>query len=348
MNIYKILGIVFILFLSGITKNEAFEQSMPSGTAVILTGAASNISQQTALLESLYNSGKLNDLVFISGISSGSLNAVMLNGIMEHKISWEEYKSLIFSIRDSSVFLQLKKGLPVNTAPLRKLFFNIAYKRLHYKKIGDLPIPTAISVTQVKDLGMTKISYRLCSERINTESDTSINLVNILMASTAFPLIFPAIKIPDAATLPDAKFYDGGFGEDLVPYKALLEFEAYRGRPVKNVYIISKKALSQTTEGELSNLDIRNKNTFVKIGKTMVMYNEYNIFDALNEIKINYPELASKTKVWLPDFNQDFPLFNFNFMKEQYEVCSEWAKANPPIPLVQMMLASGKKTNTSK
>jgi predicted acylesterase/phospholipase RssA len=52
-----------------------------NGVAVLLTGAAARIPQEAALLEELDKRGLLEDLVFISGVSSGALNSVMLNGI---------------------------------------------------------------------------------------------------------------------------------------------------------------------------------------------------------------------------------------------------------------------------
>jgi hypothetical protein len=61
-----------------------------------MTGAAARIPQEAALLEELYNRGLLKNVVFISGVSSGALNAVMLNGILSREMTWKEYKNDYF------------------------------------------------------------------------------------------------------------------------------------------------------------------------------------------------------------------------------------------------------------
>jgi hypothetical protein len=42
--------------------------------------------------------------------------------------------------------------------------------------------------------------------------------------------------------------------------------------------------------------------------------------------------------VWIPDFNQDFLMFNFNNLEEQYIVTKSWAQNNDPIPLGDFLL----------
>jgi len=102
-------------------KNFQKIQNLPKGTAIIITGAAAKIAQEAALLQSLYERGELNDVVFISGASSGALNAVMLNAILDNKLTWKEYREIFADIKNDNVFRIDKKGLPVDTEPLRLL-----------------------------------------------------------------------------------------------------------------------------------------------------------------------------------------------------------------------------------
>ena len=62
-----------------VSQNNKKIPARRSGTAIILTGAAARIPQEAALLEELYNRGLLKNVVFISGVSSGALNSVVLN-----------------------------------------------------------------------------------------------------------------------------------------------------------------------------------------------------------------------------------------------------------------------------
>ena len=174
-------------------KNKATSYQRPrSGIAVILTGAAARIPQEAALLEELDRRGLLKNLVFISGVSSGALNSVVLNGILSGKMSWDDYKTILFNLKNKNIFVQDGRKLPVNTSPSRELYKSLVEDKLGYFRIGDLPITTGISFTHLKDLDLKKTVYRMCSRKINQETDTTLNLVDIMMATSAFPLVFPA------------------------------------------------------------------------------------------------------------------------------------------------------------
>jgi predicted acylesterase/phospholipase RssA len=116
--------IVLIAFQGRLGFNSrAISSSFPrNGVAVIMTGAAARITQETALLEELDKRGLLKNVVFISGVSSGALNAVMLNGILSGKMTWNEYKNILFNLKNSDIFTQEGKKIPLNTSPARQLF----------------------------------------------------------------------------------------------------------------------------------------------------------------------------------------------------------------------------------
>jgi len=240
------------------------------GTAIIMTGAAARIPQEAALLEELDRRGLLDNVVFISGVSSGALNAVMLNAILQGKMTWDEYKSILFNLKNRDIFTQDSMKIPVNTGPERALFEKIVEDKLGYMTIGDLPVFTEISFTHLEDLGMKKSVYRMCSRKINEETDTTLSLVDIMMASSAFPVVFPKIHIKNVKTIPDVEYIDGGVGDDHVPFKALIEFEKSRGAGVAKVFVISRKSdsIPQISE-ELTGLGINDKGIFDQLGISM-------------------------------------------------------------------------------
>jgi len=215
------LSVLFVIFLfAGVKKSDSQKIQNtkylrePEGTAILITGAAARIPQEAALLESLYNKGMLNDVVFIAGASSGALNTVMLNAVIDKKITWNSYKNILFSITNDSVFKMKDKKLPVDTSPLKNFLTRILHNRLGYYKVGDLPYTSAISITDIDLLKFTRKNYRLSNLKINPESDPSLDLVEVLMASTAFPVAFPKVRISHTTTLPDHDFIDGGLVDD--------------------------------------------------------------------------------------------------------------------------------------
>jgi predicted acylesterase/phospholipase RssA len=352
MRRFNLLIIITIIlpfaFCSGQRRDKKIidpQEPVRNGVALIITGAAARIPQEAALLEELDKRGLLKNLVFISGVSSGSLNAVMLNGILSGKMTWDEYRNILFSITNNDVFIQKeKKKIPVDTSPLRELLTRIVEKKLGYSKIGDLPFTTEISVTHVKDLDLKKTVYRLCSRKINEETDTTLSLVDIMMASTAFPIAFPRVRIRNTTTIPDAEYIDGAAGDDYIPYHALPEFEQFRGTGVEKVYIISRKtdSIPEISE-ELKDLGINDKGVFDKLGISLdeIMLKEME--KKLEIYSAESPELAANTYIWMPEFKASFPLFNFDDLKRQFDMTSQWAKTHDPVPLSEFLLQHMKK-----
>lgn len=347
MKNFKIFTVAALLVLSAALffsgeKEKPEAISVPekrSGTAIIMTGAAARIPQEAALLEELDRRRLLNNVVFISGVSSGSLNAVVLNGILSGRMTWNEYRKILFGLNNSDVFVQQGKKLPVNTDPLRKLLTGVVEERLGYHTIGDLPITTAISFTSIDMPSLKKTVYRMCSTPVNRETDTTLNLVDILMASTSFPIAFPPSRINNVKTIPDVGYIDGGVGDDHVPFEALLEFEKHRGQGVEKVYIISRKSDSiPQISKELQLLGIDDKGMFDRLGISLDNILQKGIYKRLEAYAREAPDHVAITRVWVPDFNASFPMFNFNNLEAQYKITSEWAKTHQPVPLAEYLL----------
>ncbi len=348
MNRYKKFTVIIVTALVSIfllTGADTDLKNTPllaerSGTAIILTGAAARIPQEAGLLEELYNRGLLKDVVFISGVSSGALNAVMLNGILSGKMTWAEYKEILFNLKNKDIFIQDgPKRLPVNTQPARNLYTKIVEEKLGYHKIGDLPYVTSISFTHLKRLDLKKVVYRMCSRKINEETDTTLSLVDIMMASSSFPIAFPPCRIKNVTTIPDVDYVDGGIGDDHIPYHALLEFEKYRGQKVAKVYIISRKSdsIPEVSE-ELRGLGIDDKGRFDKMGVSLDNILQKGMIKRLKDYSQENPDMIFLSYIWMPEFKKDFLMFNFNNLKEQYLLTSQWAKTHDPIPLGDYLL----------
>jgi len=341
MTIVAVVILIAAFLLSGRKeKPEAIKASSErSGTAVIMTGAAARIPQEAALLEELDNRGLLDNVVFISGVSSGALNATVLNGILSGRMSWDEYRKILFSLHNSDVFTQEGKKLPVNTDPLRKFITGVVEGKLGYRTIGELPVTTAISFTHIDEPSMRKTVYRMCSTPINEETDTTLSLVDILMASTSFPLAFPPSRIRNVKTIPDVGYIDGGVGDDHVPFEALLEFEKHRGKGVEKVFIISRKSdsIPEISE-ELQLLGINDRGRFDRLGISLDNILQKGIYKRLEAYAREAPDHVAITCIWVPDFKADFPMFSFSNLEAQYKLTSGWAKTHKPVPLAEYLL----------
>jgi predicted acylesterase/phospholipase RssA len=334
------LTIISVLFLQGCNSTQSQPRQLlpPDGTAIIITGAAARIPQEAALLEQLYNEGQLNDVVFISGASSGALNTVMLNAILSKKITWKQYIGWLDKIRNNDIYISEGRKLPVDIEPLRHFLTRIVNDSLGYYQMKDLPITSAISITDINMLGMHKKNYRLSNKKINSESDSNLNIVDVLMASTAFPLVFPEERIPNATTLPDHSFADGGIGDDHIPFEGLLDFIRYREQSVKQVIIVSRKSdLEPDVSEELKTLGITDKGFFDKLGISLdeILYKGF--IKAMKTMQKEAPELANRTMVYIPDFPNNFLLLDFNDLTEQYNVTKSWAQKHNPVPMEEYL-----------
>ena len=336
-----LLVIFTLFFLSGKEAEVKKDPNLPprSGIAIIMTGAAARIPQEAALLEELYNRGLMKNVVFISGVSSGALNSVALNGILKGKMTWTEYRNILFNLKNSDIFIQEGKKLPVNTEPARKFITDIVENKLGYHQIGDLPFMTEISFTHLKEMDLKKTVYRMCSRKINEETDTTLSLVDILMASSSFPIAFPPVRIRNAKTIPDVGYVDGGVGDDHIPFQALLDFEKFRGVGVEKVYIVSRKSdsIPEVSE-ELRVLGINDRGVFDKLGISIDNILKKGIIKRLEAYATEAPEMVPLSYVWIPDFQADFLMFNFGKLKEQYDMTTQWAKIHNPVPLAEYLL----------
>jgi len=348
-RVWKILFFALLLFLltyAGLiittllaqpeTEHLVFEKH--SGTALVITGAAARIVQEAALLENLQKKGWLSNICFISGTSSGAINTVMLNGILENKFTWERYHSILFNITNHDIYIRNGRSLPVNNEPLQNLLEKVVNDSLGYKSIGDLPYQSSISISAVDLLPPFSATYRLCNLKINNESNPAFNLVETLLASTAIPILFPAAHFHESFGLPKSSYVDGGFSNDHIPFEAVLQFEKFRGFGVDTLIIVSRKSdTKQGIKNEVEKFGNTDSRTFDKLSYWIDNLAMNGFIRSMKEIQKDYPELAARTYVFIPDFEENFALLDFSEMKHQYDVTATWAETHKPVPLNQFL-----------
>ena len=61
------------------------------------------------------------------------------------------------------------------------------------------------------------------------------------------------------------------------------------------------------------------------------------IYKRLEAFADEAPELVPRTYVWIPEFNGNFLMFNFDNLKQQYMMTYKWARKNNPVPLADFL-----------
>ena len=338
-----ILCTLTILFLSNCKKKDTLEpliieaSGTPEGTALIITGAAARIGQEAALLEKLYKTGALDNLQLISGISAGGINTIALNGIIGGQYTWEEYKDLLFNLTNDSVFVNNNNNIPVDTRPLRKLFERLVNDDFGYQSFSDLPIPCEVTAVRLSDKKVIRIGNHTGLNGYGLSGD----IVDGLMATTSIPGAMPAIRIKGE------DYVDGGLKET-AQYKSILEYQLLRGKPFEKIYVISFQRNECTDwSKELKALGLTGKpEHFLKkslemSGLDLDEGTRKHLLEDLHALQRNYPQMSSRTYVYMPKINDlpYYPLFEFSTEKSQFDFVGNWVTKNDPILLVDYLLS---------
>lgn len=351
-KVLKVFIFIFILILLTYTgliiksiiarsKIVPAEYEKRGGTALVITGAAARIVQEAALLENLHKNGWFSNICFISGTSSGALNTVMLNAILEKKMSWERYTSILFNLTNEDIYIKKGRSLPVNIDPLHDLLTRIMNDSLGYNSIGDLPVKSSISISDFEMLPPFSKTYRLSNVKINDESNPGYNLVETLLASTAIPILFPPARFSKSFGLPNSSFVDGGVAEDHIPFEAVLQFEKFRGYGVDTLIIVSRKSDSRRgISNEVQEFGNNDSRLFDRLSLWIDNLAMNGFLKSMKELQNKYPELAAHTYVYIPDFQDNFALLDFTELQKQYDVAATWAETHKPVPLNQFLADS--------
>lgn len=289
-----------------------------NGIGWAFSGAGGRIAQHAALMSALFNGtypgGKPMRPAFLAGASSGALSAVMLNAIIETQdhnlgsrgVTFEAYKQFLFNVQNSDIYSSNLLSIPANIANGFILdnspFANTINKwltRMGYFKLGDLYIPTCISVVD-RDTGFT---MRLWSD---DPQYAGLDLLEVLMASTALPIAFTPRKITG---FPNQFFIDGGTGEDTLPVLPLLQRSE-----VSTIYaLVYNSALTSGGSGlpaPLASLQL--------LANTMAVINDFRVDLYIAAIEI--AASANKTTfLYDPVLPQDYSTLDFKDEKLEFD-----------------------------
>lgn len=301
----------------------------------VIDGAAALIAQELALLETLTKGlypGAGGPVIpkILAGTSSGSLSTIALNAVLQAEagkgqFGWERLKNdLLFPLRNDDVFETgiladierpveiLKYGYILDTAPLRRTLekFVQGSDYIGYQTLGDTFLPSHISAVN-RNTGLTQRFFS------DNPKDKGLDSVQVLLASTAIPVVFPDREITGVGT-----FVDGGTGTDDSPVEALVG-EA----PFDELYVIAPQQANPDSDMQKrhgSKLPIISNLTFAMDVRSNAIL-QFQLFRATTLVKD-----PANAFFYTPKLSTEYNFLNFDVMEQQYTETLKWAKQNKP------------------
>jgi len=305
-----------------------------TGPGFALSGAGGRIPQLLALVESLMTGsypGKQKVMPsFVSGASSGAITAVTVSLLAESietggvNFTWHDMRQQIDKMSTKEVFddsaeaialipFNFLRGFILDNTPERHFLRRQCQKYKHCK-FGDLYLPTYISTINQSN-GET---LRLYSR---DPMHAQLDLVDVLMASSAIPMVFRPQLIRQFG---DNGFIDGGTGTDMIPVYALLA-EPSCTAVYALAYANIVNPYGPVTPWFLNDLPL--------------LYNAIAAFNSirLDVAKVSLEELSRVTSKptfsFIPELDQDWGGLDFDHGKQEYEAIRNWTSVNNPTQL---------------
>ncbi len=317
-------------------------------TGFAFAGAAAFIAQEAALAKALMEGKALGRTIrpdVIAGTSSGALNAVVVNAILRTldgnaprggEFRWggpgdsgeDTYYGLLSGLKNKDVFTMslgaLAQGGVLDNSPLRRLLEHIVERRLGFATLGDLPLPTWLCVVD----RATGKPWRLSSLHPHHKN---LSLVDVLMASTAIPIVFPPQKIEAKMGQGlEGVFFDGGTGPDSIPVEALEDENC------DEIFLIDRMGSTAATshKPDLAHASAESVSAMggfhLELVENTALGLEY-LFRTINAQQIEKAtRLAASVWVYEPELTTSYGILDFSQEKHQWEETWAWAQKNPP------------------
>jgi hypothetical protein len=302
-------------------------------TAIILTGSGGTISQEVAIIDQLIKNGKLSldeNETFLAATGSGALNLVAINACFRNvkPCSWEKlYKENFLSIiSNEDTFLKVD---PIHwiTLPQRKLFSEFL-KNVGFSCISNLPFDSAILTTSVNDNKPTWLkSY--------AKKEKDIALTDILMASSAIPILFPTQQLNEITNTLSSKFmgayYEGAMPGLFQKFRKQLKKITLEHGQFEQIFIISPKRVydySPLINHDLSEMLPQEKFQFNQFLNQVSLHGFLTFLIKLEKVN-SKNKLAKSITVSIPEMGKDFGLLDYSNQSDKYNIVNKWLDENP-------------------
>jgi predicted acylesterase/phospholipase RssA len=311
----------------------------------------------------------------IAGTSAGSITAVALNSILAGRYTWDHYRKLLVDLRNSpfspdarrrrTVFCwlpgNLDKGFVLQTRSrlfprhlLHATLTDVVENDMGLETLGDLDSRWPVTISTVaRQTGKTV--------RVSSTNPThqSLRLVDVLMASTAIPIVFPTQPLPGVGPC-----VDGGTGSDSVPVESMADEDCDvlwlickqledpladdsltdDDAPLLEAVPDSGQLDEATADDSAGDYEIltafrawaekldrtRERGLFVPILDNVLFAVKKFDSDIYTYQIRRARELARTVYLYVPDLDKQFSMIDFNQAKAQIYATGQWVKSNPP------------------
>ncbi|MCF8358603.1 MAG: patatin-like phospholipase family protein [Prolixibacteraceae bacterium] len=308
--------------------------------ALLLTGAAARISQEVAIIDKLIEHKGLEitpENTMLAGFSSGALNIAALNACFrkENPLSWDDYykNEILFNITNDDVFKK-NSFIPLDTKPLRKTVDGFLEKA-NMNSLDDCAFQSYILAFWYRKLK----TFWAYNENKNYKN---LSLSDLMMATTAIPIIFPDQKILSVnnskSKFKNDSFGDGGAGGTFKRFETHLKKNTRKNGGFDNIYIISpmrevthddyQDLYNMIPSFEILKLQIK-QIKLLRIFLEMISQNGFDTFIKRFYKWTKKRAIANNIYVCIPKLPENFPILNFNLQKKQYQCVIKWFDENP-------------------
>jgi len=302
-------------------------------TAIFLTGSGGNISQEVAIIDQLIQQKRVNlnsenTWLFASGTSAITLVAINACFRKENPCSWENYFKSIFleTLSDDEIFLKVHP-IQWSTHPMRKKIQQLL-KITGFNRIADLPFHSTILTTSVN---RGKTTWLKSSSAKHANGD----LCDIIMASSAIPVLFPPQVINSVFDLP-LEIKEGTYAEGAAYgiynnfRKQLKKINQEHGT-IDELFIVSPQRDFAPLHNSMHNLKGMTRNEWVEYETFLERISLNNFLESLIELNETNKKkkYARSIVVSLPETGRVFNLLDFANQQKKYNHVQNWVEYNP-------------------
>jgi predicted acylesterase/phospholipase RssA len=302
-------------------------------SALLLTGSGGNLSQEIAIIDQLIQKNRIqpnpkHTLIIASGTSS--INAVAINACFrkETPCSWDNYYKKLFleTLSSDEIFMKVHPVQWSTHAMRNKI--GMLLRMAGFSKLSDLPFYTSILISSTN---RTKTVWL----KSTSEKHENGDLTDILMASSAIPVLFPPQIINSVFDLPlkikDGTYLEGAKNGLFFNFRKQLKKIIDENYSIDELFIVSPQRFidpSMSIKHNLSGMTFEERETFDNYLNQISLNEFLNFLKELNAANYKH-KIAQKIFVTLPETGKIFNLIDFDNQSSKYDTIYNWLEENP-------------------
>lgn len=304
-----------------------------SKTAILFSGYLSGLSQEVAIVDQLIEKNGLvlsPSQTYLAGGGSGALNVLAINACFKSKnpLPWNGYykNTFLSTLSNDDVFLKTHPAY-WDTITLHKTISKFL-ENGRLERLSDFTFSSHI-------LAWSYEKGKTIWAGSESVKNSNVRLIDLIMASTAMPVIFPTQYIEgvnDHPTgMPDGRFCDGAYGGIFKRFKKNLNKEVMKGGRFDKIFVISPSRETDMIIMEGYNFSKCLPEERHKIEAYLENCSMQGFLKFLKKLrKANQTgKLANTVYVSMPRLQESPNPIDFNQQTELYNQVTDWARQNP-------------------